>query len=222
MRKSAPAFFGACAFLLLLAPSASAACQLTYLGCYIDSPQRILPTQTADAFTCLTREYCASLCASIGLPVSGGEFGGQCFCGPSLPSSAVKVPDTECNMACSGDAHATCGGSYRISVSSAICTGPPQPSPCAYNVRTAPAPAPLPCVTLLPTLRSQTSAPVPLKALGLYAMLPCPPPTVPQTLSAACLCRTRSLLWALTRPRCPLLDSDRKPPLAPQTALRSE
>jgi hypothetical protein len=134
MRKFATELFGACALLLLLAPPASAACQLTYLGCYIDSPERILPTQTADAFTCLTREYCASLCASIGAPVSGGEFASQCFCGPSLPSSAVKVADSECNMACSGDSNATCGGSYRISVSSAICTGPPEPSPCAYNV----------------------------------------------------------------------------------------
>ena len=143
MRGSSPAVFGVCFLVLLLAPSASAACQLTYLGCYVDSPDRLLPTQTADAFTCLTREYCASLCASVGAPVSGGEFAGQCFCGPSLPSSAVKVPDSECNMACSGDAHTTCGGSYRISVSSAVCTGPPQPSPCAYNVCPQPPALPL-------------------------------------------------------------------------------
>lgn len=141
--------------LLLLLPHASASCQLTYLGCYVDSPDRVLPTQTADAFTCLTREYCAALCAAIAAPISGAEFAGQCFCGPSLPSSAVKVADSECNMACSGDTQTTCGGSYRISVSSAVCTGPPQPSPCAYNVSTAPplhlgCPAPHPLAPSVP------------------------------------------------------------------------
>jgi hypothetical protein len=143
--------------LLLLLPHASASCQLTYLGCYVDSPDRVLPTQTADAFTCLTREYCAALCAAIAAPISGAEFAGQCFCGPSLPSSAVKVADSECNMACSGDNQTTCGGSYRISVSSAVCTGPPQPSPCAYNVSTAP-PLHLGCPPLPPWLPPPSSS----------------------------------------------------------------
>jgi hypothetical protein len=155
--------------MLLTAPSASASCQLTYLGCYVDSPDRLLPTQTADAFACLTREYCADLCASVGAPVSGGEFGGQCFCGPSLPSSAVKASESECNMACTGDAHAACGGSYRISVSSAVCTGPPQPSPCAYNV----ASPPHCCATAHKiyrfTFRSQIFAPTPHTARGRCA-----------------------------------------------------
>ena len=104
--------FSACLLSVLLASPASATCQLTYLGCYVDSPDRLLSTQTADAFTCLTRQYCASLCTSVGAPISGGEFAGQCFCGPSLPSSAVKAPESGCNMACSGDAQTHCGGNY--------------------------------------------------------------------------------------------------------------
>ena len=94
----------------------------------------------ADSFPCLSREYCAGLCAAYNLPVSGGEFAGQCFCAPALPSTAVKAPDSDCDMACSGDPQAKCGGSYRLSVSSAVCSGPPQPSPCAYNVTPPPSP----------------------------------------------------------------------------------
>jgi hypothetical protein len=240
MRERYRAVFSACSFflLLLLAPPAAASCQLTYLGCYVDSPDRLLPTQTADAFTCLTREYCASLCASVGAPVSGGEFAGQCFCGPSLPPSAVKAPDSECNMACSGDAQTMCGGSYRISVSSAVCTGPPQPSPCAYNVSGPPSlPPPSPPATyrpppssrvfvsrcdpthsshaatrptpLSPPLRSRTSAPTPRTARGPCATPPFPCPSAPPTSSAACPCPTRSPPSAPTPPRCPLAASDR-------------
>jgi len=194
--------------LLLLAPPSAASCQLTYLGCFVDLPDRLLPTQTADAFTCLTREYCASLCASVGAPVSGGEFAGQCFCGPSLPHSAVKAPDSECNMACSGDAQTMCGGNYRISVSSAVCSGPPQPSPCAYNVTSSPlssllplagssphpplASAPHAITQLPPPLRSRTSAPTPRTAHGPCATPPFPLQSAPQTSSAACLLPTRS------------------------------
>ena len=90
-----------------------------YQGCYTDANngnralfwQSILRTNN-------TATSCLGLCQEYGYMAAGMEYGDECFCGDhtkAVASGSVKVAETECNTACSGDPTYFCGAGARLS-----------------------------------------------------------------------------------------------------------
>lgn len=64
----------------------------------------------------LTIETCLAYCSSKGFPYAGVEYSVECYCGSSLAANTAKLDDSDCNMACSGDASEPCGAGSRLSI----------------------------------------------------------------------------------------------------------
>ncbi|KAF5874707.1 putative wsc domain containing protein [Botrytis fragariae] len=89
----------------------------SYAGCYADqeSSRALSGVTFADVGQgAVSNSACVAYCEEKGYSVAGTEYGGQCFCGQSLPSQTLDA--SECAMACEGDANETCGGSLALSV----------------------------------------------------------------------------------------------------------
>ncbi|KAH0256502.1 WSC-domain-containing protein, partial [Aureobasidium melanogenum] len=82
-------------------------------GCFIDSSTRAL-SYSAYSRSDNTPYKCASTCQSLGYKYAGTEYGSECWCSNTAPTSSAKA--TDCNMACSGDSTQTCGAGNRLSV----------------------------------------------------------------------------------------------------------
>lgn len=99
-------------------------------GCWVDNAQgRILSFQAPNSDT-LTPQSCASTCSSAGYIVSGTEYSTQCFCGNGIVNNGTQAPDSDCNMACGGDATQFCGAGDRLSIVSKgapVAIAPPGP-----------------------------------------------------------------------------------------------
>lgn len=63
----------------------------------------------------MTLQKCQTYCTSLGQPLSGVEYGSECFCGDKLENNSA-LGSEKCNMPCSGDASKICGGSSALSV----------------------------------------------------------------------------------------------------------
>ena len=89
----------------------------SYQGCWVDNANgRILINQQPDSAT-LTDESCVSTCIGLGYSVAGMEYSTQCFCGNTIiQGGTLANADTECNMACSGNAAEMCGAGNRMSI----------------------------------------------------------------------------------------------------------
>jgi len=62
-------------------------------------------------------ENCNDRCEVENYLLSGVEFGHECWCDHALNGEYhVKVDDSECNMACSGNSTESCGGANRIAI----------------------------------------------------------------------------------------------------------
>jgi hypothetical protein len=85
-----------------------------YLGCFVDTETRVLSDAIASGSD-MTILQCELLCWSAGFEFAGVEFASECYCGSTF-SGATQAPETDCNIACDGDATETCGGSWRINV----------------------------------------------------------------------------------------------------------
>jgi hypothetical protein len=74
----------------------------------------------------MTNQNCINFCNGKGYPYAGTEYAGQCFCGTSIMSPGANTTDSDCNMACTGDATQPCGAGNRLSVykTSQALTGP--------------------------------------------------------------------------------------------------
>lgn len=91
----------------------------TYQGCYKEiTNSRLLASGSYTSSTNMTVENCVAFCAAKGTSgvFAGVEFASQCFCGASLPSTAVKVADSSCNKLCTGNNKEWCGGSSLLNV----------------------------------------------------------------------------------------------------------
>jgi len=89
---------------------------VTYQNCYSDAFSiRVLNGGPATAISVMTPQNCAFQCSLSNYPVSGVEYGSECYCGYNLPSAA-PLSASACNMPCSGDATYLCGGSGTISI----------------------------------------------------------------------------------------------------------
>ena len=99
-----------------------------YQGCYTDtnSTGRSLTYQFPDSQT-NTVPSCISQCSGKGYTIAGLQYGTQCFCDNYVANSPQLRPDSECNMACSGDATQKCGAGGRNSIYSSGPLGPRTP-----------------------------------------------------------------------------------------------
>jgi hypothetical protein len=82
-------------------------------GCFVDGNPRAL-AYSAGSTSTNTPYKCASTCQSLGYKYAGVEYGSECYCSNTAPTSSAKA--TDCNMACSGDNTQTCGAGNRLSV----------------------------------------------------------------------------------------------------------
>ena len=91
----------------------------TYQGCYVDSTSSRVLSGAFYSSSAMTEENCVSYCAKTngGYDFADVEYANECYCGDQL--LATKEPDTDCNMACSGNKTESCGGGNRLSVFSA-------------------------------------------------------------------------------------------------------
>ncbi|KAF2731461.1 WSC-domain-containing protein [Polyplosphaeria fusca] len=80
---------------------------VTSLGCYNDIPGRALAANSV-ANDSMTVDLCKAFCT--GAVYFGVEYGRECYCGNSIPSSSTATTDGRCNMACAGNPSQTCGG----------------------------------------------------------------------------------------------------------------
>ncbi|KAI0555400.1 copper radical oxidase [Xylaria curta] len=91
----------------------------TYQGCYNDNINntRTLPWQLRFPGT-LTATACLAQCSQFGYVAAGLEYGEECYCGDPIDitsAGSTKQPETDCNIACAGNASAICGGGSRLS-----------------------------------------------------------------------------------------------------------
>lgn len=87
-----------------------------YVGCVVDAiDSRTLPWMSENVQNA-TISDCIAGCSRFGYEAGGIEYGYQCFCG-DRPSAdkLISAPESECNVACSGDPIHLCGGGNRIS-----------------------------------------------------------------------------------------------------------
>ncbi|KAI1093594.1 putative glyoxal oxidase [Rostrohypoxylon terebratum] len=92
----------------------------TYQGCYEDNINNSRTLFWALQYPGLmTPEQCLSKCASFGYAAAGLEYGDECYCGDPMDVDAAgsaKMPESDCNVVCAGDASALCGGGSRLSL----------------------------------------------------------------------------------------------------------
>jgi len=97
-----------------------------YAGCWTEtSGVRALPGASGFSLTDMTVDGCSTYCLNSGFLWFGLEYSAECYCGTELNVNSTSVVDTDCNMACSGDAATTCGGSNRLSVYQWVAGTPP-------------------------------------------------------------------------------------------------
>jgi len=96
---------------------------LSYIGCYQDQRHnRILdglsdisnqpnPIYSRSNMTIL---FCAQSCYSLNFTFAGLERSTQCFCGSQVP--ILSLPNSSCNMTCSGNSSQICGDRLKLSV----------------------------------------------------------------------------------------------------------
>jgi hypothetical protein len=106
----------------------------TAVGCMVDDPNFRALNSGGSQTSNLTIEACVASCASKGSIFAGVENGIDCWCGSRLQGTAA--PASECDVRCSGDQWAFCGGRNRINVfrsSAAPTTYAPAPTPIAAS-----------------------------------------------------------------------------------------
>lgn len=68
----------------------------------------------------MTIDSCVAACATRGYALAGAEYANECYCGNAFAGGSTGggsvPPESECNMACAGDATQTCGAGSRLSV----------------------------------------------------------------------------------------------------------
>ncbi|KAK6068607.1 WSC domain-containing protein [Seiridium cupressi] len=102
----------------------------TYVGCYIDNLDgRALSLDSFSNATTMTDQGCILFCMDRGYPFAGTEYGAECYCGEKVDEAATKATDSECSVACAGDATLACGGGNRLSVFTGPVSEPVPPAP---------------------------------------------------------------------------------------------
>jgi len=86
----------------------------SYAGCYTDnlSPRSMQPQVSTSNQTV---EGCVASCTKSGYAYAGVEWGGECFCSSTLPTSS-KLADSSCNKNCNDNAAEYCGAGATLQV----------------------------------------------------------------------------------------------------------
>ena len=111
----------------------------SYLGCYANSPNRILPHFASGNLDPNGAIECATLCKAAGFNLAGTQISKECWCGDSLNGAQPVPNNNECNMQCLGNAAEMCGGPARNSVYTVASTltwhlAPAGQTTCDYGV----------------------------------------------------------------------------------------
>lgn len=88
------------------------------LGCHTDDSHigRTLSYPMSIPADSFTPSACIAACKSQGFAYAGVEYASECWCGTYLPDDASKVDQSQCSLACKGDASLQCGGDARLNV----------------------------------------------------------------------------------------------------------
>ena len=91
---------------------------IKYVGCYKDAKDRALGEDPIETSNSMTTRSCIATCANKGYEYAATQYGSQCFCGNDGFDKHGKADNknNKCNMQCSGDKNAICGGSWTNSV----------------------------------------------------------------------------------------------------------
>lgn len=89
-----------------------------YAGCWTDSVvnARALGNQRVSQNN--TATFCLSACSKYGYMSGGMQYGEECYCGDHdtmVASGSTQRPESECNIACTGNKEYICGGGNRNS-----------------------------------------------------------------------------------------------------------
>ncbi|WWC66431.1 uncharacterized protein I206_100333 [Kwoniella pini CBS 10737] len=84
------------------------------LGCAADSSDRLLTGSSKTAFTGMTVDLCLSYCEDAGFKYAGAEYGDECYCSNTLPTTVEYLTNGECNVVCDGKDDEACGGGYAL------------------------------------------------------------------------------------------------------------
>ncbi|GFR44832.1 hypothetical protein Agub_g6173 [Astrephomene gubernaculifera] len=156
---------------------------ITFLGCYADNAQRVLPTQLAVSAD-MTPEMCAALAFRAGLSLFGIEVGIECFGGNDVQTATQLGMSQTCGSRCAGDASRICGGGWALSVY-ILGSGSPSPpvpippSPPSPSPPSPPSPTPPSPPSPTPPSPPSPSPPSPPSPKPPSPPSPSPPPIPP-------------------------------------------
>ena len=152
------------------------------LGCFQDkSKPRLLDYgYQADHKQDMSQASCLQICANQNMSFAATEFGKQCFCGPTFPESAHKLPESSCNITCHDGSN--CGGFEALFAATCSCSGKPDPIPKGHTIhkpKPGPPPGPAPYPKTQPcaqpplqgTLTCDSSKPIDDRVADLVARI---------------------------------------------------
>ncbi|OCK79181.1 WSC-domain-containing protein [Lepidopterella palustris CBS 459.81] len=84
------------------------------IGCYNEVPNGRALTVKSVANNSMTVELCAAFCS--GTTYFGVEYGAECYCGNTIPSTSALVTDGRCSMTCANNTKEICGGPSGLSM----------------------------------------------------------------------------------------------------------
>ena len=98
--------------------ASSATAAYDYLGCFPELSGGRLLSLASTVNSTMTPSLCQRFCSSpaINLPLSGIEYGTECFCELALPNATYPLDSAACIMSCPGASTLKCGGSGALNV----------------------------------------------------------------------------------------------------------
>lgn len=90
-----------------------------YQGCFQElTAGRLFPSFAYTDPVAMTVESCTSFCQTNipGAGYAGIEYGQECYCAATLPTAAVSVASSSCNMLCMGSKKEFCGAGSLLDV----------------------------------------------------------------------------------------------------------
>jgi len=121
---------------VVLFASQLALADINYIGCFNETPNRLLNGLGVDyrhdfpksylKTAAMTPESCGRFCGGLGYKYCGVEFGDQCYCGSHLPAS---MDVATCDTQCAQHPSEKCGGTWALQMYSI--TPPRNPPMCA-------------------------------------------------------------------------------------------
>ncbi|OAG03405.1 WSC-domain-containing protein [Paraphaeosphaeria sporulosa] len=85
----------------------------TYVGCFIDVPQRCLRARSV-ANSSVSLDFCAAFCA--GYTFFGTEYTNECYCGDGILITTDLATDGRCDLPCAANHSQICGGNWGLSI----------------------------------------------------------------------------------------------------------